>query len=200
MLLDRFSYYFNVEGGEGGIYSLTFKFVPDTASSKHVKKDFEQLESLLDLQFLTGEHIINGEKIPTLSDSPAGMETGFKYKGRCRDSLYSTSKIFIDVFSSALLLDKLFKIKPVKPSMGYFTTLSASLRCHINKGNMNQISPALELNIQAGHNLNLSMFDALLTLPGITIGTNAETDMKNLRQMLVIGRQIDPKHYLESKV
>ncbi|MBF0133009.1 MAG: hypothetical protein HQL75_10545 [Magnetococcales bacterium] len=199
MILDRFSYYFSVEGNEGGVFSLTFKFVPDNATTMQVMKDFERLESLLDWQFLADENGIGGEKIPTLSDSPAGIETGFKYKGRNRDLPYSVVRIFASTLSSMFFLDRLRKVKPAKPSINSFMSLSASLRCHMGKHERSQSSPVLELDIQAGHNLNLAMFDAILGLPDMNIGMDAEINMKNLRQMLAMGRQIDPKQYLEMK-
>jgi len=34
MWLDRFSYYFSVKGRVGGIYSLTFEFLPDIADDR----------------------------------------------------------------------------------------------------------------------------------------------------------------------
>ncbi|MEO5330955.1 MAG: hypothetical protein H7839_02960 [Magnetococcus sp. YQC-5] len=96
MNLNDFSYYFCVKGSQGGLFSITFEFLSESPTEtpvvefkKTVKADFETLESMLDDLFLGGGPISQGEKIPSLVDSPSSIDTGFDYKGEHASSLSS---------------------------------------------------------------------------------------------------------------
>ncbi|MBF0099147.1 MAG: hypothetical protein HQM04_19145 [Magnetococcales bacterium] len=202
MKLNNFSYYFSVKGNKGGIFSISFEFIPGRIAEppyitkEQVRDDFEQLESILDSLFVTNTHIRGEEKAPILSDSPSGLETGFEYKGRKGKMMETASRGLLDAFLSIILPNRLHQPKLDSSLMDSFITLSAKLCCHIRKGNENQTPPVLKLEIQVGHDLNLHMFESLISLPELDVSPQAEREIQHLRQILNTGKQIDPKKYL----
>ena len=200
MRLDQFSYYFSIKGSAGGIFNLTFDFCSDNINEsgskvdkKTVKRDFEQLETLLEEHFLSNPCIRGCEKKPILTDSPASLETGYEYRGHGRGIGVGITASFLDIFSALFFLDRFRDSMKHTSTPDCFTTQSAKLLCRMNKRAGNQALPVLKLEVGASHDLNLSIFEKILAFPGLNISPTATIEIQNLRQILAMGKQIDPK-------
>jgi len=204
MLLDRFSYYFSVKGREGGLFSLTFEFLPDATLAEQdnvkmvkqiVKDDFVKLEVLLDELFFS-DLLMNVKKTPVLSDSPYILETGYDYEGRGKSPGTRVRSFMRNVFP--FFFDRSKKPGVMIAPIDRFTRLSANLSCRFVKDKTEKNPPVISVKLSLGHEVNLSMFRALLTLPPLRLSQHAQSEVNRLQQVLALGRDIDPRKQLES--
>lgn len=202
MILESFSYYFTVTDGKGGIFSLDFEFLPDVEASERgnvdrikqtVKDDFRQLESLLDTSLL-GNQYLEGEKKPTLTDSPHSLSAGYAYKLKLKHavSMQTVQSLFFSVFMGKP------KIPEKDGLLDSFSTITADLRYSFEKLMRKDSCPAkIILKTSLGHNLNYSTLQKILDVPGLAISKGAEKEIENLKQIVSSCKDADPITYLK---
>jgi len=203
MWLDRFSYYFSVKGRVGGIYSLTFEFLPDIADDRQnidgikqiIKADFALLESQLET-LLFSDRRIRAEKTPVLTDSPHSLQAGYEYTGQGKKRVANLGGLLTNLFAILTRLSQKPGIipKPIDP----FTEIRATLRYSILKNSVEKKFAVINLEFTLGHDLNLSLFNSILNLPELHFSQQAQIEINHLQRALAMGENINPQQQLES--
>jgi hypothetical protein len=158
-----------------------------------VKDDFRQIESLLDTSLL-GNQYLEGEKKPTLTDSPHSLSAGYAYKLKLKHavSTQTVQSLFFSVFMG----------KPKTPenelALDTFSTISADLRYSFEKLVRKDSCPAkIVLKTSLGHNLNYSTLQKILDIPGLAVSNGAGKEIENLKQIVSSCKDADPITYLK---
>ncbi len=194
--LEKFSYYFNVEGKTGGLFSLSFEFQPDKGEPETwreaAQSDFSKFEAMLD-KFVQGNPTIRSEKVPLLIDSPHSTQVGYKYKGRVKHPILIVWPI----------VNKYFKHFSTKPEVGspmsgdVLSKLTATLLCQFRKGHDNDRKAAtITLELALGHNLNLSILHEVMALPSLRLRAEARTELDNLQKILPFQGNVNPAYLI----
>ncbi len=180
MHLLTFHYYFKVTGAEGGLFNIEFSFRPfdpdlvkEFAEMKRVAgENFERMRELLDGMLLQSEHF-QCEREPTFSDSPGKSVGGYAYKGR--------------------LAGKKWQMKIVSPQV------SASVKFGVYKVADKELSIDVECCLT--HEWNVNALRAVLALPGVSIGGDAQRSVDSLLKLVDGATDTDAKilNLLETK-
>ncbi|TAN48112.1 MAG: hypothetical protein EPN21_15720 [Methylococcaceae bacterium] len=174
--LRKFSYYFNVKGNEGGLFSITLEMAPtippeaDEATCKSLVRDaFNRLVQNIEA-LLAKTQVTVSAKTPTFTDSPAGLEAGFEYQ---------TTGI---------------KVISLRFLHGLYAMMRRRLAAPITLGNnygkgrieiafrvsKHQSEAVIELKISAGHDLNLESLQFIRAFPDLTISPGAARYLHDL--------------------
>lgn len=191
MELVRIHYYFSVEGRRGGLFSLEFKFLPQTEQNEPVqealKQDFKTLESLLD-RVLLGGRGWSFEKTPIFSDSPHSTRVGYEYRGSWKSGPLGFAKRLIESFLPV------FGKTAWSNWPGPFHSLTCIL--HGTVGKMQAGEMSLELRLTLYHKLNCLLLKQVLALPGLSVAPKAKQELEKLERLLALHRE-DPERLLE---
>jgi hypothetical protein len=175
--LRRFSYYFNVKGNTGGLYSISLELVPQirpeagedecrSAARDAFNRVVGEIESLLEKTDVKVK-----SKTPTFTDSPAGMEAGFEYQ---------TSGM---VFTPFRLMKNLFAVMARQRTLDFslsgwsYGSGRIEVAFRVSK---HRTEAVIDLKFSAGHALNLECLGALRALPDLTVSAEAESDLHDL--------------------
>lgn len=184
--LAKFSYHFSVKGKEGGLFSLSFEFVPKAGDGEAaLKLGFKMLEAFLDQNLLKMPGW-SFRKTPAFSDSSWTTSIGYDYDGEWRGNRLPQP-------FRALIFLPWFLVEPFLPSSFRWNLKSLSARL---SGEWTKATKQanLELRLQLTHALNCQMLEQVLALPGITVSPQAAETLDRLNRLL----KVSAKNLLES--
>ncbi|MBF0565959.1 MAG: hypothetical protein HQK89_12010 [Nitrospirae bacterium] len=202
MILNDFSYFFNVRGKGGGLYSLDFEFIPEITENSNVetvkdviKRDFVRIESFLD-SYLLDKKIFEIEKEHSFTDTPGTISAGYVYEGKFIGKQKGTisDMLFAAIPSIAKYLDVTEDDLP-----GPFTSMSSEIGYSFSKSVQPFSSAAkITLKMKLGHKFNLLLLQEVLKLPDLTINSDSQKKIDYLLKLVSEYKTIDPVKLLNS--
>ncbi len=181
ILLSDFSYYFSVTGTEGGLHLMQLKFDPLSTPSpdvddmkEAVRRTIEQYTNPLDAIY--GD-LIEGEKKPSMTDTPTSIDTGYHYNGRL-------TQRGIDMLPQRL--QAICGESAVAPcgTLSVHETQRVKIQCSLTKRGNGFSHFSMKAEFQMSHILNVCFFRFTERLEGLTISDSARADMAQLNQTL----------------
>ena len=188
--MTQFYYYFTLEGGKGGLFSLSGEYgvEPATGDSqedvKGAMRDLVQVHTdMLDGLF---DKVLTGSRKPVLVDSPGSISTGYNYD--C--SLKKRPEMLI-----RRRLAEQFGADAVdaRGGLSFIHRGRARIVCSAQRSARGFERVSIKTEYELGHMLNVCCFHFLKGLEGVALSANARRDLDSLHRVLTAERNTD--HY-----
>lgn len=180
--LSDFSYYFNLTGTSGGLYSMEMKFKPRLEGERKVADDLKAAArycvdvytSVIDPLYVD---LIDGKKEPLLIDTPYSISSGYRYDGRFTDK---GRKIL------ERRLHETFGEEPLdaRGEIGPYDGQQVTVQCSFRKSGQGFDDLTVDVKFNMSHMLNVCFFRFTKRMEGIEIENAALAHMNQLEQML----------------
>ena len=199
--LSEFSYYFGLEGDNGGLHSISLVFKtrftegrePDDIKTEvrhFINRYMEVLDSLY-------EDFIDGKKEPILKDFSTTVSTGYHYLGT-----FTKEKPFTRDKRAAIeqYLRKTFGAETVdsREDISPYERQEVKLLCSFRKDESRFDGFSIKLDFEMNHVFNVCFFWFTNKLQGIEIEADARTALDRLEQTLKATSQRDNMDYYEA--
>jgi len=170
MWLQDFQYHFSVTGNEGGLFSVNFEFCPAAAPGRRLSAGQER-EAVRE-EFAALDALLE-------QSLRGGLFDNVKKAPTLKDNAHSSQVGFVY-------------------RRGQSVTQNARLECRLHKTNR-QAPATLQLELNLGHKINLSLFEEVMALPDLQLSEKAQSVVRQMRQALEIKNSgdLDPVKFLE---
>lgn len=170
MWLQDFRYYFSVTGDEGGLFSVEFEFCPAAAPARRLSPEQEKAA-------------VRGEFSALDALLGRALQSGLLRKAKKEPTLSDSP--------SGSQVGFVYR-------QGKSITRTASPKCHLHKTNR-QAPATLQLELNLGHKINLSLFEKVMALPDLQVSEKAQHTVRQMRAALETKERdaLDPMRFLE---
>ena len=178
LLLNRFDYFFSMEGKRGGLFSMEWHFLPATGADRDetgMEAAFGVHVDLLDRVFAS---VLSGKRVGSLSDTPGQRTAGYSYRG---------SMTLLGALLARRRLGTLFGPEAARadlhPVESGIAEASATWLRDRSRGMRD--ATGLKVTHRLGHAVNACLFRHLRAGGGFELSAEAEFQARALEDLLL---------------
>ena len=177
LLLNRFGYYFSVEGKRGGLFSTEWGFLPAPDTDRDEAGMEAALGVHVDILNRLFASVLSGKRVESLSDIPGRRTVGYSYRGRltswgARLARRRLGKLFGPEVARA-------DLHPVESVIA-----EASVAWQRDRSQDGGGSTELKVTHRLGHAVNACLFRHLRAGGGFELSAEAEFRTRALEDLL----------------